>query len=60
MELGEKYKDLYGAYYKDGGGSALSFKRKITSDATAAHFVSFFVIQNLVLWWILAQGMGAR
>lgn len=42
MELGEKYKDLYGDYYKDGGGSALSFKRKITSDATAAHFVSFF------------------
>jgi ubiquinone/menaquinone biosynthesis C-methylase UbiE len=42
MELGEKYKDLYGDYYSEDGGSALSVKRQVTSDATAAHFASFF------------------
>ena len=42
MELGEKYKNLYGGYYSEDGVAALSVKRQVTSDAAAAHFASFF------------------
>lgn len=56
MELGEKYKDLYEDYYIEGGGSALRSKRRMTSDATAAHFVS--IISNANFTSLLDIGAG--
>lgn len=42
MKLGDKYKNLYSDYYQKDSSSFLATKRQMTSDETAAHFMSFF------------------